>query len=239
MLLLQRATLVCASRTWLAGTWRKSRVRSSPRKSCWRRGLLSKKLLTGSSMWWVQNVVYAGPCSQYKMLLIYSSMWWVQKVVYRSSHVARTKCQWDFSYSKHSSPCSVYKMWHIQNIDRFVLRMHVVDKKLTVPAYCVAANCNNSQMTPGIMMHELPCSRPAVRRKWITFIQFKRADFLAVMPICVVRLQWVRFRKPHGVLLRSWHDVLVLFQNPAWQAQTDTAVSLWVTRAKCQFRLRS
>ena len=25
-----------------------------------------------------------------------------------------------------------------------------------------------------------------------------------------------------------WHDVLVLFQNHAWQAQTDTAVSLWV-----------
>ena len=50
--------------------------------------------------------------------------------------------------------------------------------------------------------------------------------------------QWVRFRKPHGiphgVLLRSWHDVPVLFQN-----QTDTAVSLWVSRAKCQFRLRS
>ena len=40
-------------------------------------------------------------------------------------------------------------------------------------------------------------------------------------------------------LLRSWHDVLVLFQNPAWQAQNDTAVSLWVSRAKYQFRLWS
>ena len=40
-------------------------------------------------------------------------------------------------------------------------------------------------------------------------------------------------------LLRSWHNVPVLFQNPAWQAQTDTAVSLWVSRAKYQFRLRS
>ena len=29
-------------------------------------------------------------------------------------------------------------------------------KKLTMPAYCVAANCNNSQTTPGITMHELP-----------------------------------------------------------------------------------
>ena len=39
-------------------------------------------------------------------------------------------------------------------------------------------------------------------------------------------------------LLRSWHDVLPE-QNPAWQAQTDTAVSLWVSRAKYQFRLRN
>ena len=48
-----------------------------------------------------------------------------------------------------------------------------------MPTYCVAANCNNSQTTPGITMHELPRNRPAVRRKWINFIQFKRADFLA------------------------------------------------------------
>ena len=39
-------------------------------------------------------------------------------------------------------------------------------------------------------------------------------------------------------LLRSWHAVPVLFQNPAWQAQTDMAVSLWVSLAKYQFRLR-
>ena len=57
-------------------------------------------------------------------------------------------------------------------------------KKLTMLAYCVAANCNNSQTTPGITMHELPRNRPAVRRKWIKFIQFKRVDFLAA-PICV------------------------------------------------------
>ena len=52
-------------------------------------------------------------------------------------------------------------------------------KKLTMPAYCVAANCNNSQTTQGITMHELPRNRAAVRRKWIKFIEFKRADFLA------------------------------------------------------------
>ena len=52
-------------------------------------------------------------------------------------------------------------------------------KKLTVPAYCVAANCNNLQTTPGMTMHKLPRNWPAVRWKWIKFIQFKRADFLA------------------------------------------------------------
>ena len=52
-------------------------------------------------------------------------------------------------------------------------------KKLTMPAYCVAANCNNSQTTPGITMHELPRNQPTVRQKWIKFIQFKRADFFA------------------------------------------------------------
>ena len=50
-------------------------------------------------------------------------------------------------------------------------------KKLTMPAYCVAANCNNSQTIPGITMHELPRNRPAVRRKWIKFIQFNECDF--------------------------------------------------------------
>ena len=52
-------------------------------------------------------------------------------------------------------------------------------KKLTMPAYCVAVNCNNSQTTPGITTHKLPRNHPAVRWKWIKFKQFKRADFLA------------------------------------------------------------
>ena len=50
-----------------------------------------------------------------------------------------------------------------------------------MPAYCVAANCNSSQMTPGITMHKLMRNQPVVRRKWIKLIQFKRADFLAVL----------------------------------------------------------
>ena len=97
-------------------------------------------------------------------------------------------------------------------------------KKLSMPAYCVAANCNNSQTTPGITMHELPRNRPAVRRKWIKFIQFKRADFLAAphhAHLCSEHFSECENRKPHGiphgVLLRSWHDVPVLFKNPAWR----------------------
>ena len=72
-------------------------------------------------------------------------------------------------------------------------------KKLTVPAYCVAVNCNNSQMTPGITMHELLRSRSAVRQKWIKFIQFKRADFLAA---------------PHHAHLCSKHFSECDFANP-------------------------
>ena len=72
-------------------------------------------------------------------------------------------------------------------------------KKLTMPAYCVAANCNNSQTTPGITMHELPRNRPAVRRKWTKFIQFKRVDFLAA---------------PHHAHLCSEHFSECDFANP-------------------------
>ena len=72
-------------------------------------------------------------------------------------------------------------------------------KKLTMPAYCVAANCNNSQTTPGITMHELPRNRPATRRKWITFIQFKWTDFLAA---------------PHHAHLCSEHFSECDFANP-------------------------
>ena len=50
-------------------------------------------------------------------------------------------------------------------------------KVLTMLAYCIAANCNNSQATQSITMHEFPRNRPAVRRKWVKFVQFKRADF--------------------------------------------------------------
>ena len=101
-------------------------------------------------------------------------------------------------------------------------------KKLTMPAYCVAANYNNSQTTPGITMHELSRNRPAERRKWIKFIQFKRADFLAAphhAHLCSEHFNECDFANPMEYRMgfaRSWHDVQVLFQNPAWQAQTGS-----------------
>ena len=74
-------------------------------------------------------------------------------------------------------------------------------KRLTMPAYCVAANCNNSQTTPSITVNEFPRNRPAVRQKWIHFTQFKRADFLAAphhAHLCSEHFD-VRFRKPLGI----------------------------------------
>ena len=60
------------------------------------------------------------------------------------------------------------------------------------------------------------------------------------MPICVASTSVSAISQTlWNTACRSWHDVLVLFQNPAWQAQTDMAVSLWVSRAKYQFRLQS
>ena len=48
-------------------------------------------------------------------------------------------------------------------------------------------------------MHELLCSQPAVRQKWIKFIQFKQTDFLAA---------------PHHVHLCSEHFSERDFTNP-------------------------
>ena len=116
-------------------------------------------------------------------------------------------------------------------------------KKLTMPAYCIAANCNNSQTTPGITMHELLRNWPTVKWKWIKFIQFKRVDFLAALHyahLCSEHFSECDFANPmeyrigfaskltrcSGTLSKSCLD-------------TDTAVSLWVSWAKYQFRLRS
>ena len=100
-----------------------------------------------------------------------------------------------------------------------------------MPAYCVAANCNNRETTPGITMHELPRNRPAVRRKWIKFIQFKRADFLAA---------------PHHAHLCREHFSECDFANPMeyrmgsnWYGSNWYGCVLVGLSGKCQFRLRS
>ena len=92
-------------------------------------------------------------------------------------------------------------------------------KKLTMPAYCVAANCNNSQTTPGITMHELPRNRPAVRRKWIKFIQLKRADFLSA---------------PHQAHLCSEHYSECDFANSRKRSSTVPDTS----RVKFRFKVK-
>ena len=120
--------------------------------------------------------------------------------------------------------------------------MRVVEKKLPMPAYCVAANCNNSQMTPGITMHELPRNRPALRRKWIKFIQFKRADFLAAphhAHLCSEHFSDCDFANPMEYRMSKLIRCSGTLSKSCLTDQTDTAVPLWVSRAKYQFRLRS
>ena len=61
-----------------------------------------------------------------------------------------------------------------------------------------------------------------------------------ISPICVASTSVSAISQtPWNTACRRWHNVPVLFQNPAWQAQTDTAVSLCVSWAKYQFCLQS
>ena len=71
----------------------------------------------------------------------------------------------------------------------------------------------------------------------LTFL-LRRITPICVASISVSAISQTPWNTAWG-LLRSRHDVPVLFENPAWQSQTDTAVSLWVSRAKYQFRIRS
>ena len=80
-------------------------------------------------------------------------------------------------------------------------------------------------------MHELPRNRPAVGESGLNLYNSNELTFLLrrITPICVAStsvsaISQTPWNTAWG-LLRSWHDVPVLFQNPAWQAQTDTAVS--------------
>ena len=50
-------------------------------------------------------------------------------------------------------------------------------KALTMLAYCVAANCNNSQATQSVTMHEFPQNQPA---------EVKMGQF------CTIQTSWLR-----------------------------------------------
>ena len=109
-----------------------------------------------------------------------------------------------------------------------------------MPAYCVAVNCNNLQTTPGITMHELPRNWPAVRRKWIKFIQFKRADFFAAPH----HTQWAWFRKPRGIPHGVYFEADTMFRY-SFKILPDRLKLIRLypcgaqSQAKYQFRLRS
>ena len=91
-------------------------------------------------------------------------------------------------------------------------------------------------------MHELLRNRPAVRRKWIKFIQFKWADFLAALHLaylCSEHFSECDFANPMEYRMSKVTQCSGTLSKPAWQAQTDTAVSLCVSWAKYQFCLQS
>ena len=118
-------------------------------------------------------------------------------------------------------------------------------KKLTMPAYCVAANCNNLQMTPGITMHELLRNRPAVRRKWTKFIQFKWADFLAVphhAHLCSEHFSECDFANPMENRMGFCFEADTMFQY-SFKILPDRLKLIWLYPCgslwQCQFRLRS
>ena len=114
--------------------------------------------------------------------------------------LAKTSLRFSISHVTFSEVTSVRGVSAIAILDSSVNCVCVWStKKLTMLAYCVAANCKNSQTTPGITMHELLRNRPTVRQKWIKFIQFKRADFLAA---------------PHHAHLCSEHFSECDFANP-------------------------
>jgi len=94
--------------------------------------------------------------------------------------LAGRDCCLGFSIS-HVTFSEVTSVWGVSAVAILDCSLDVYacgrQKAQTVPAYCVAANRNNSQATQSITMHEFPGNRPAVRRKWFRFVQFKRADF--------------------------------------------------------------
>ena len=84
-------------------------------------------------------------------------------------------------------------------------------------------------------MNELSRNRPAVRRKWIKFIQFKRADFLAAPQhahLCSEHFSECDFANPMEYRMGFASKLTRCsgaLSKSCLKAQTDTAVSLWVS----------
>ena len=64
----------------------------------------------------------------------------------------------------------VTSIWGVSAVVIFDCSLNVYacgrQKALTMPTYCVAANCNKSQATQNITMRGFPRNQPAMRRKW-------------------------------------------------------------------------
>ena len=94
---------------------------------------------------------------------------------------------------------SVWGVSAVAILDSSVNCVCVWSTKVNYAGLLCCRELQQTQTTPGITMHELPRNRPAVRQKWIKFIQFKRAHFLAA---------------PHHAHLCSEHFSECNFANP-------------------------
>ena len=86
-----------------------------------------------------------------------------------------------FSIS-HVTFSEVTSVWGISAVAILDCSLNVYacgrQKALTMPTYCVAANRNNSQATQSITMYEFQRNRPAVRRKWVKFVQLNELTLM-------------------------------------------------------------
>ena len=115
-----------------------------------------------------------------------------------------------------------------------------------MPAYCVAANCNNSQWTKNVTMRSFPRNKQAVRRKWVKFWKWVKfvqdwhcvsAHTFVYWPFC-----WVDLRQLHVILTgftskRHWEPAAVpsvhkgptKLKQPAERATVTTTVTTTAT----------
>ena len=116
----------------------------------------------------------------------------------------------------------------IQLQSRFLQWFHfVIDTKQLLPAYRVAANCNNSQGTKNVTMPSFPRNKPAVRRKWVKFVQVKHADCtdLASQHAHCVLTTSLSATSPAACNIRR-----VFVSSKIWSQQQCLLSSYWLPR---------